>query len=154
MEILGRKGQAALEYLLIVAFAFAVILPGVFFFYNYTQNTQSQAKAAQVQAIGQDILFKAKKSYGLGKNTWLTVEVKIPESVKDIRIEPTGSEKARELVIDYQTGRGVSEAVFFSDIDLKSGHSEGKLSKEVTPGIATFEILSKGSYVVVNESTK
>jgi hypothetical protein len=112
-----RKGQISLEYILVIAFTFAIIIPGIYFFFNYSQSSVASFNAAQYDKLGQEIVATAVQTIAQGKESWLTLDLLVPTAVDDIVVADGG----RELVIRYRTPHGISEAVFFSDDVVLSG---------------------------------
>ena len=113
-----RKAQVSLEYLLIVGLAFAVLIPTSYFFYTYSQSSNEATIRSQINKVGNNFLTTAESSYGLAEGSILTAEATYPRNVKDIYIL-----NKNELIIKYDTGSGVSEAVFFSSIDLAGNYT-------------------------------
>jgi len=140
-----RHGQVSIEYLMILAFIFATIIPGIYFLYSYSVSSADTISAAQFERIGSDILSTALQTAALGRGSWLQLDANIPEAVEDINISDSGS----ELVITYQTQAGTSQAVFFSDVPLSTGAgADGSIfAGKPHSGINSFRFV-KGNTVV------
>jgi len=110
------RGQASLEYVLIVAFTFAVLIPGIYFLYTYTLSSSSEIGSAQYTKLGQEMLAMAAQTRAQGKGSWLTLEASVPDTVIDINVSASGE----ELVIRFRTTEGESSVVFFSDVNLSA----------------------------------
>ncbi|MBR9692832.1 DUF2341 domain-containing protein [Candidatus Woesearchaeota archaeon] len=111
MGLRKRPGQISLEYLLIIGFTFAIIIPGIYFFQAYSQSSVSGFGTAQYDKLGNEIVGTAVQTLAQGKGSWLTLDLLVPESVLNITVDDQG----RELVITYLGPFGPTEAVFFSD---------------------------------------
>ena len=60
MEELGKSnGQSSLEYLLVVALTFAIIVPATYLFYNYSKEPNEQIIDSQITSIGRSIVDTA-----------------------------------------------------------------------------------------------
>ncbi len=113
------RGQISIEYILILGFLFAILIPGILFFYSYSRSSASGVESGQYAKLGQQMLSTALESASQGQGSWLTLDADIPKSVADITVVSGGA----ELVISYQTGDGSSEAVFFSDTTLSANNA-------------------------------
>jgi len=110
-------GQVTLEYVLVIAFAFVIILPGVYFFYLYSQGSAASLASSQYAKFGQEVIASAVETLAQGKGSWVNLDTIVPRSVLNITTSPDG----RELIITYDTPYGPSDAVFFSDEANLSG---------------------------------
>lgn len=124
----SRAGQLSIEYVFVVAFTFAIILPGIYFFYTYSQSSAAGLAAAQYDKLGQEILATAIETVAQGKGSWITLDVLVPRTVRNLSVSEDGS----ELIISYDTPYGPTEAVFFSD--------EMNLSGLGNPGTRTIYV--------------
>ncbi|MBU1767822.1 MAG: hypothetical protein KJ648_06960, partial [Candidatus Omnitrophica bacterium] len=108
-----KKAQISTEYMFIIGLAMAILIPGSVIFYQYTQTSNEQSIAAQINQIGKTIINNAETIYVVGKNSWTTLQISFPETIVDAYI----LDSEDELVIEYATQRGVTQAVFFADIN-------------------------------------
>jgi hypothetical protein len=142
-----KLGQGSFEYILIVAIAMILIVPGVMLFYNYSLKSNEQLMRSQIELIGFDLLDAAEKVYYIGEYSWQSVKITIPDKVTNIYILNNS-----ELVILYDTLSGISEAVFFSDINITPGGYANSISNSMHPGLNIIKVESRGSYVLINET--
>jgi hypothetical protein len=105
-----RRGQSAFEYILVVGIAMLLIVPGAILFYNYSKRSGDELLRSQVDMAGSDIMDAVEKVYYIGENTWETIKVYFPDNVRWIYIMNDS-----ELVIEYDSNAGISQAIFFSD---------------------------------------
>lgn len=144
-----KKGQSSFEYILVVGMVMLFIVSGVGFIYNYSQRSNNDVALANIGKAGQDILLTADKVYYIGSDSWETIKVNIPSNVKEIYIMNNN-----ELVIEYESFGGISESVFFSDINLTTPNVVGNkkyISDEPHVGVAVIKVTSYGSYVNITE---
>ncbi len=106
-----KRAQISLEYIMVIAFTFAIIIPGIYFFYTYSQSSAASLSAAQYDKLGQEMITSAVQTLAQGKGSYLTLDLLIPGNVENITV----SENGNELIITYMTPYGPTEAVFFSD---------------------------------------
>ncbi len=60
------KAQSAMEYLMIIAIVFVIIVPTVYLFYSYSKQSMDQSVYSQVGEIGKGIINNAKSVYYSG----------------------------------------------------------------------------------------
>lgn len=107
------RAQVSMEYLIIIGLSFAVLVPGGYFFYNYSKSSNEATIRTQITQIGNSILTNAESIYGLSDGSMVTLELRYPKNVRDIYIMDD-----KELIIKYELSSGVNEAVFFSKVVL------------------------------------
>ena len=107
------NGQSSLEYLLVVALTFAIIVPATYLFYNYSKESNEQIIDSQITSIGRSIVDTAESISNSGKGSKTVLELNIPDKIDNAKIID-----GRELVFSVRTGFGVSETVFFSSVTL------------------------------------
>ncbi len=109
------KAQSSLEYLLVVALTFAIIVPTTYLFYNYSKDSSQQITDSQIAKLGRGIVDSAETMFYSGKGSKTTLEVNVPDSIASAVIID-----GRELVFNVTTSSGSSEIVFFSSVNLTS----------------------------------
>ncbi|MBS3100777.1 hypothetical protein J4204_01445 [Candidatus Woesearchaeota archaeon] len=107
------KAQSSLEYLLIVALTFAIIVPTTYLFYNYSRESSQEITDAQITKLGRSIVDSAESIFYSGQGSKTVLELNIPDSVYSALIID-----GRELVFNVTTTFGVSEIVFFSSVNI------------------------------------
>ena len=140
-----RKGQISIEYLFILAMSLAIIIPGSMMFFRYSQESNEQLVASQINRIGTNVITTAEEIYTVGDGSWITLDVTIPQSAKDAYVE------GDDLVIEYRSSSGITEAVFFSDIDIQGPYADGAISPSFHTGTMQIRVESKGDYVLIQE---
>lgn len=112
------KAQSALEYLLVVALTFAIIVPTTYLFYNYSKESSQEITDAQITKLGKSIVDAAETIFYSGEGSKTTLELNVPENI-DSAIIIDG----RELVFNITTNFGISEIVFFSSVNITTTSS-------------------------------
>jgi len=143
----SQKGQISVEYLIIIAVALAVLIPGVLFFYSYSQSNIGSSTSARINEIGLKVIATAQTAYGLGNQSWQTVEFTMPTPVSRVYV------RGQELVFVYDTSHGTSDSVFFSPINLTSDDAAtGNISSATHTGLTRYRITSLGDKVHINDT--
>jgi len=134
------RGQASLEFIIIVGMVMFFIVTGSIVLYNYSSRANDEIARANIHKIGLDIADSVEKVYYIGENSWETIRVNNPSNVRSISIIDNS-----ELVISYDGRGGMSEAVFFIDVNVSNrvvtNHS----------GLVLIKVVSFGNQVNVTE---
>ncbi|HYD02844.1 MAG TPA: hypothetical protein VEC16_00945 [Alphaproteobacteria bacterium] len=153
------KAQVSVEYLIIIGVSFAILIPGSYFFYGYSKNSNEAAVRSQINQMGNSIITNAESIYGLGEGSLVTLELRYPRNIRDVYILSDN-----ELVIRYELSSGINEAVFFSKIPLSGNYTypgrvgcttpcgNSSLTNRTTtePGTHNLKFISKTNHVFVS----
>ncbi|MBC8494872.1 hypothetical protein H8D36_01835 [archaeon] len=77
------KGQVSVEFLIIMAFAFILIIPVLILFLIETNNINQDVTAAQVNKLADELLDAVDNVYYLGAPTQKTLNIYIPDYVEE-----------------------------------------------------------------------
>ncbi|MBI2660208.1 hypothetical protein HYX07_03540 [Candidatus Woesearchaeota archaeon] len=139
--------QSSLEYLLVVALTFAIIVPTTYLFYNYSRESSQEISDAQVAKLGKSIVDTVETIFYSGQGSKTTLELNIPDNVDGAVIID-----GRELVFNITTNFGTSEVVFFSPINMTTTGSSCNANVCSMPELASsglkrlkIEAISKDS---------
>lgn len=109
----SRLSQSSLEYLLVVALTFAIIIPTTYLFYSYSRESRIEIADAQIIKLGRGIIDASETIFYSGQGSKTTIEVNVPDNVESAVLID-----GRELVFNVTTDFGMSEIVFFSSVNL------------------------------------
>lgn len=132
MQELSRSGQSSLEYLLIVALTFAIIVPATLLFYNYSKESGQEIADAQITKIGRSIVDTAESIFYSGQGSKTLLELNIPDNIGSAQIIG-----GRELVFNITTNFGISEIVFFSPVNITTESSDCDANVCRIPGLSS-----------------
>ena len=107
------KSQTSLEYLLIIALTFAIIVPTTYLFYNYAKESNQEISDSQITKLGKSIVDSAESIFYSGQGSKTVLELNVPDNVKAVQIID-----GRELIFNVSTSFGTSEIVFFSKVQI------------------------------------
>jgi len=145
-----NRGQSSVEYLFVVALSLMLVIPASFLFLGYSSSQEDTISAAQINRIGNEVLTKSEEMYVIGNNSWMTMEIILPDNFKKARIYGE-----RELVIDYYIKSGYTQAVFFSDVDITNGTHRcvsNPCDVQMFAGINMIRVTSRGDHVFIERS--
>ena len=156
----SRRAQVSMEYLVVVGIALLILIPGSYFFYKYSRNTNDQVVRSQIDSVGSQIVSQAKSVYSFGKDNRVTIDINIPAEVKNVTLYD-----GEELVFTYGSNSGTQEALFFTDVNLTGVYQlDGTRcitgwcamtkwsSKDIISGTISLQIESQGNYVTLNQT--
>jgi len=145
--MISKKSQSMLEYMLIIALSFLIIVPTVYFFFVYAQESSSELSDVRVNALARTMLDNVKTIYYYGANSKVVIKVDMPEDVSSLYIV-----KNRELVFNMSYIQGTNQLVFFSDINITSDSCSGDICtfppEMYNSGIKQIRIRSVGGNTV------
>ncbi|MDD5086151.1 MAG: hypothetical protein PHV16_00175 [Candidatus Nanoarchaeia archaeon] len=145
--MLKKRGQAAVEYLLVGALLVLVILPTIYFFYSYSHSSQEEIKKGQITKVGNDLVDITEQVYYLGYPSKVTVESTMPEGIVGIEVWENN-----ELVFFLEDG---SQIPFQSNVNITSnrkctGICKSNFTSEFySPGLKRIVIEAKQDYVLI-----
>lgn len=133
-----KKGQVAIEYLMIVGFVLVVLIPGLVVYYNYTSSSQDKITTSKADKIAQEVVDAVDSVYYYGEGSQNTMTIDLPENVEYIYFE------GKEMTIGIALENGdITEIVRASDVQM-----EGTIYN--TPGKKDIIIKAFADKVVVN----
>lgn len=110
--------QVSMEYLFIIALTFAILIPTTYLFYNYSKESGQEITDAQITKLGRSIIDASENIFYSGEGSRTTIELNMPDGIFDVLIID-----GKELVFNVTTAYGISEIVFFSNVNLTTSGS-------------------------------
>ncbi len=107
-----------MEFLIVVGFAFFVIIPATYFFLNFSRESAEEISYYQFEDIGRSIVDTAESLFYHGRGSKTTLTLRMPKGIENAAIMDK-----RELVFNVSTSAGYSEFVFFSRVNLTTAAS-------------------------------
>ncbi|MBI2558930.1 hypothetical protein HYW20_06425 [Candidatus Woesearchaeota archaeon] len=105
------KGQSSLEYVMIVALTFLIVVPTTYLFYSYSKESSQEISDAQVTKLGRGIIDASESIFYSGQGSKTVLELNVPDRVQGAKIID-----GRELVFTVSSSVGDTELVFFSSV--------------------------------------
>lgn len=115
---LGNSGQAAVEYVFIVALALMLLVPASVAFYRFSADSRTTIAYSQVTSTAQRVVSLSEKLYSMG-DAWETMDITLPDSVIGMKVY---NDTTSELVVYFMTDAS-SEIVFFTRVPLFNSSS-------------------------------
>ena len=134
------KGQSSLEYLLIVALTFAIIVPTIYLFYNYSKESSQEIADSQIIQFGKTLVDASESIFYSGQGSKTVLDMNVPEKIVGAVIID-----GKELVLNMSTPFGISEIVFFSSVNLTTigsycSNNVCNIPEFIIPGLKKIKI--------------
>lgn len=111
------RAQISVEYLIIIGISLAILLPGGYFFYNYSRSSNEGSIRSQIAQVGTNFITTAESIYGLADGSMVTLDLRYPSNIREVYILD-----GKEIIIRYELSSGMNEAVFFSRINMTGNY--------------------------------
>ncbi len=141
-----RKGQAAMEYLLIVGLAFVILTPMLYMFYDYTSTLRRDVNLAKVYKIGGTMANTAEQMYYLGPPSKTTLRFNMPDGVVNLTIRG-----ARQDVLVFHFG----DPATYEEIVIPGNVPMASLlnASDMSPGIKIISVEATSDEVLFKRAT-
>jgi hypothetical protein len=140
------RAQASFEYLAIFAIAFAILIPMVYMFQEYSLKSAENLQYSQIRTIGEDLANTAETVYYMGYPARLTIQESFPSGIIDLEIASNWT--AGSNIISFYTATG-EELPIFCKVNLNATINESSY----TPGLKNIRFdtrnSTQGNYVQI-----
>lgn len=106
------RGQAATEYLLVSSVALIIILPSIFFFYQFSQSQATTFESSQVLRVGDRLALATQTVYNGGVGTRTTLTERFPPGIVNITFMSEPPSPIGEYFIYYDPGRSGDPMIY------------------------------------------
>lgn len=138
-----------MEYTLVIALLFVLLIPGVYLYYTYSQTSIQEISSAKITDIGNSIINNAENSYYLGKGSKITLDVNMPNGLTNMSIncDNITSSPPRYCEVVFQL-LGVNEIVYSTKAPMMVKNMP------VYPGYFTEDQISAGAKRIIIETQR
>ena len=134
-----RKAQVAIEYMIILGFILALMIPLVLLFYSQKADAALQIRSQQLRVVGEKIVDQAESVYYLGEPSKVRFKINLPQQVTNVTI----TNKA--LIFKLKTESGISDIVIPSTVNITG-------AMPITAGVHYLTAENRGGYVTLNST--
>lgn len=106
------RAQAATEYILVSSVALIIIVPSIFFFYQYSQNQAQTFESSQVLRIGDRLALTTQTVYNGGLGTRSTLTERFPPGILNITFINQSGIVGGEYLISYDPAMSGTPQVY------------------------------------------
>ncbi len=139
----SHKAQFSMEHLMTVAIAMITLLPIIYLFYSYSQESTEDIKSSKLDSLARTIINNAESVYYLGSPSKVTLQDNMPPGVTNVSIIQDNVNAHYELVFRY--GNNLTQ-VYSTNIPINASFSDASYSQ----GTKSIAIQSFGSYVNIS----
>ncbi len=132
-----QRGQASIEYLIIVGFVTFLVISIFLIAYIYTGNLQNKIKTNQLETFGNKVVTTAETIFYSGEPSKTTLEVYLPAGVTNITIS------GNNLIITYMAGASRGIRAYESKVNMTGSINPG-------PGIKKLSLEAKSDHVEIS----
>ena len=134
---MNKKSQAATEYLMIIGFVMVILIPGIYLYIQYSNESNDSVINAKVDSMTNEIVKAAEQVYSYGEGSLTTLNINVPKNVVSISFE------GNEVIFTVLNSKGIeSEIVKASNVKLN-----GYIT--ILEGSKMINIISYGDEVLV-----
>lgn len=133
-----KRGQVSIEYMIVVGFAFIMIMPVIIIFLVQSNDIQDSINVNQANSVARKIAHYSDSIYYMGHPSKTTIKAYIPKGIESISI---GNQ---EVVFRMQTSHGPTDVVHITDVNITG-------TLKTSSGIRNIEIQAMPGYVNVTD---
>lgn len=83
---MSQKGQSSMEYLLVMAFVFTMLVAIIVLAYSQSATFSTDVSASQIQKVGNQLVDAANTVYYAGPPTKKTIRLYFPQGVRNVTL--------------------------------------------------------------------
>ncbi len=133
-----RRAQVAIEYLVIMGFAFLMTMPLIIVFYQQQTSTNEEISNSQANRIAEEVVASADAVYYLGYPSLKTVRIYFPQGINSVTLQ----DNAVSVLMD--SSHGDYEVVRWSAANLTG-------SLRTYPGLHIVEFQANYDNVTITD---
>jgi hypothetical protein len=118
--MMKKRGQIAMEYILIVAITLSIIIGGAYFFRSYAFESSDKILEMRVSEVASQILNKARKMHYYGEPSRSVATVEMPPQIENMFVARHAGSFGMEYNLGFTmiTSTGALDILFRSDVPL------------------------------------
>lgn len=134
----SKKGQVAMEYLLVFSIAFLMSLILIIIFLAQTNNMQSDIAIVQLEKVSLELVNAVEEIYYMGEPSQKTIKISFPEGIDAVEVQ------TNSIVFNIS-----NEKVSYQYSRETHINMTGTVKK--FQGLHIIRIKSQGNYVSIND---
>jgi len=126
-----KRGQAATEYILVIAIVFLIFVPATYIFMKNIGEKQCELGDSQLYKAGHQIVNTAEEVFYQGEPAKVTMYSDFPDGITNITIVHNWSQQppVNELIFTYYCQGSRSEQPFKSSVNIEGNFSNRSMSQ-------------------------
>jgi hypothetical protein len=146
---LNKKAQSSFEYLTIFILGFAMLIPFIYLFQNYSADSVERIQYTAINAIGHDIINTAEAVYYMGYPARLTLQENFPTGITNLTLMSNRSDSISILSF-YTLNR--KEIPFFTKIPLNASIGQTAYTEGLKIIVLETRNSTEGNFVQITFS--
>ncbi len=144
--LINRRAQSSIEYLSVFVIGFAMLIPFIYLFQNYSADSVEKIQYTAINAIGSDIINSAEAVYYMGYPARLTIQENFPTGITGMALNSSRSDHIS--ILSFYTING-KEMPFFTKISLNSTINRTAYSEGLKTIVVETRNSTQGNYVQI-----
>jgi hypothetical protein len=148
--MIKKRGQTAIEYLLLSGFIFVAITVGVAMLYNYGTDSVKEVSSAQLRKVCFDIATSAESVYYMGEPARRTIDASLPAGITNMEVEmndpATGCTACTEIRFYLKKGSITEKIICSTNVNITTKIE----NKSISQGMKHIRLDAIGNVVLLN----
>jgi uncharacterized protein (UPF0333 family) len=107
-----KRGQVSLEYVILIAFVFLLIIPASFMAYTSYQENRDIIAIRQAEDAAYAIVSEAESVYYLGPPSMSNIVIYLPPEIVDAQVQ------GYEVTFRVETASGIDDVTAISNVNM------------------------------------
>ena len=108
-----KRGQASMEYLMMMSLLLLIILPAITMFMQYANERKAEVEEAQIFTLGTKLMLSTQEVYYQGEGSRITLKGYCPERLVNITFHAYDDQPGGEYIVYLTSARGVLSDIGF-----------------------------------------
>lgn len=139
-EMIKRKGQVGVEYMIIIGFVTLAIMSIVTLAYFYSNHVKDRIRVNQVENFASQLVSSAESVFFAGEPSKTTISLYLPEGVEDVTIVQDA------VIITTRVSSGQNKRAFSSKVPLN-----GSIS--FSEGIKNLVLKAEANFLQISQQS-
>ncbi len=127
---MGDRGQASVEFLMVIGVGMLLLLPATILFLQYSQSSSDDLKFGQLVRMGNEMVNNAERVYYYSDPSKIEIDVVMPPDMVNLTIDSDWASRVN-LISFYIKSKGTVQPItFFSRINVNATVE----ARDLTPG--------------------
>jgi uncharacterized protein (UPF0333 family) len=142
-----KRGQAAMEYLLVASLILLVFVPSTILFFTNIKKSTDDLAVAKIYKVGNEIVNTATEVYYQGEPAKITLKESMPDGLLNISLiqDWTRTPPINELIFTLVIEGNEQDLSFKSDVNINGTFSEESRSKGIKNIVLEAETRADGT---------
>lgn len=115
-----KKGQVAMEYIMILSLVLMILIPTIYIFREYVTKSAEDITVNKVNSIARNLIDTAREMYYLGAPSKVVIDLEMPAQIEAMWLMENSDANAKitEYLLVFKLNLQEGEQLFFFDSDI------------------------------------